>query len=334
MKKTVLAVLAFVSAVNLFAAGGKDTAKSDQKNGAGKIVIENFNHTTEYVKTPERIIALSMEQAEVLAALGLADKIIMLSEGNHSIKDVLPEYRDMLKNVPTINFENVNLEYFLSQAPDLMFISSYFFNLKQFGSFEDYKQNHIGIYVSEGSYVKSSTLENTYNDIMNLGKIFRVEKKAAALVEKLRVREKAIAEKIKNVKPVRCFVFDANNNEKYFTAGGGGLYNSLLKCAGGENIFGSVEKQFFSASLEQIIAENPEVIIVSAWGKDDSKDDPKKTDGQQKIDFLKSKKEFSEIPAVKNNRFIIVPLISAFAGVQNVDAIETIAQGLHPELFK
>ena len=52
------------------------------------------------------------------------------------------------------------------------------------------------------------------------------------------------------------------------------------------------------------------------------------------MDFLKSKKELSGISAIKNNKFIIVPLIQLFPGLQNLNALETIAKGLHPELFK
>ena len=61
-------------------------------------------------------------------------------------------------------------------------MSSYYFNLPSFGKYEDYTKNNINIYITEGTYVKNCTLVNTYNDIANLGKIFRVEKKAQSII--------------------------------------------------------------------------------------------------------------------------------------------------------
>ena len=318
----------------MFAGGGKESeAKKQEKAAQTAVVIENFNRTTAYTKVPERIIALSLEQAETLAALGLADKIVSIGVGHHTFDDVLPEYRDMLKNKTTLEDKGISLEYLISQNPDFIFLSSYFFNIKAVGTIEDYKRNNINMYISEGSYVPNCTIENTYNDIRNLGKIFRVEKKAEELIASLQAREKAVTEKLKDVQPVRCFVFDSHNNEKYFTTGGTSLHNSLIKQAGGKNVFDSVERQFFPASIERIIAENPDVIIIDEYEIAES-GTHYENDGKRKMDFLKSKKELSQIAAIKNSQFIVIPLISIFPGIQNVDLLETLAKNLHPEIFK
>jgi len=329
MKKICLSVLLFIFAVNIFAMGGQEDTSS--KSGSSLVKIENFNHTTEYSKVPERIISLSAGEAEMLAALGLEDKIIAVGLGHNTINDIMPEYRDKIKNKPML--KEVSLEYLLSLAPDFIVTTSYPFNLPAMGNYEDYVNNNVKLYVTEGTYVKNCTLQNTYNDIMNIGKIFKIEKRASALIEKMKQREKAVTEKLKNVKPVRCFVFDSNANDKYFSAGGTGLYNSLLKLAGGKNIFDDLDKQWGSVVIEEIIARNPDVILIDAYEISESGTHTK-DDGQVKMDFLKSKKELSGISAIKNNKFIIVPLIQLFPGLQNLNALETIAKGLHPELFK
>ena len=51
-----------------------------------------------------------------------------------------------------------------------------------FGTADDYKGNNINLYVPEGSYVKNGTIDNTYNDIRNLGKIFGKEDKAEEII--------------------------------------------------------------------------------------------------------------------------------------------------------
>ncbi|MGP1454893.1 MAG: ABC transporter substrate-binding protein [Treponema sp.] len=326
-------VLVYMSA-QMFASGGQESEPQKQEKAVQTtVVIDNFNHTTTYTKVPERVIALSLEQAETLAALGLADKIISIGVGHHTFNDVLPEYRDMLKNKTTLEDKGISLEYLLSQNPDFIFLSSYFFNIKAVGTIEDYRQNNINMYISEGSYIANCTIANTYNDIRNLGKIFKVEKKAEELIASLQAREKTVTEKLKNAQPVRCFVFDSHSNEKYFTTGGTSLYNSLIKLAGGKNVFDSVERQFFPASIERIIAENPDVIIINEYEIAES-GTHYENDGKRKMDFLKHTKELSNIAAIKNNKFIVIPLISIFPGIQNLNALEILAKSLHPEAFK
>ena len=51
-----------------------------------------------------------------------------------------------------------------------------------FGTADDDKGNNIHLYVPEGSYVKNGTIDNTYNDIRNLGKIFGKEDKAEEII--------------------------------------------------------------------------------------------------------------------------------------------------------
>jgi len=49
------------------------------------------------------------------------------------------------------------------------------------------------------------------------------------------------------------------------------------------------------------------------------------------IDFLKSKKELSEVPAIKNNRFFAIPFTKVNTGLENLDYLEDLARFLHPE---
>ena len=117
-----IGVVLVCMSTQIFAGGGKESDPQKQKKATETaVVLDNFNRTTTYTKVPERVIALSLEQAETLAALGLADKIILIEVGHHTFDDVLPEYRDMLKSKPTTGHTSINLEYILSQNPDFIF---------------------------------------------------------------------------------------------------------------------------------------------------------------------------------------------------------------------
>ncbi len=327
-KKLFFIVMIFLSAY-IFA-GGNQESVSIGESELDVVKIENFYHSSEYTKVPERVVALSLQQVETLSALGLEEKIILANYGHNYIEELLPEYRSGIKDKPVI--EEPNLEYIISQNPDLIFMASYYFFISTFGKYEDYEQNNINLYVAEGTYEQNSTIQNTYNDILNLARIFRIEDKANKLIKKLSEREEAIVKKLSGVKPVKCFIFDSESKGKIVTAGGIGLENYLLETAGGKNIFEHTEKQFLSVPIEEIIAADPDFIIINSYPVSEG-GQHYDNDGQRKIDILKNKKELSEVSAIKNNRFIIVPLHSVFPGIQNIDALENIARGLHPEVF-
>ena len=47
---------------------------------------------------------------------------------------------------------------------------------------------------------------------------------------------------------------------------GSGLANNLIELAGGDNIFGEEgEKRYINATWESVVAENPEVIVVTDY---------------------------------------------------------------------
>jgi len=315
----------------MFAGGGKESeSKKQEKANQTAIVIDNFNHITEYTKIPERVLPLSLGEAEMLAALGLTDKIIAAGMGHDTLESILPEYRNLIQSKPIM--KEISLEYILSLNPDFIFTTAFRFFLDGFGTYDDYKKNNVHIYVTEGSYTENCSLENTYNDILNIGAIFKVEQRAQSFVEKLKQREKTVAEKIKKVKPIKCCVFDSNEGNTLFTAGGTGLEHDIITRAGGTNIFASINQHFAPGSIEQIIKENPDVFIIHEYEIAES-GTHYLNDGQQKINYLKNKKELAGVSAIKNNRFIVIPLCSVFPGVQNLNALETIAKGLHPESF-
>jgi len=80
---------------------------------------------------------------------------------------------------------------------------------------------------------------------------------------------------------------------------------------------------FGKTSWEAVIDRNPEVIIIQTGAH--------KPDIKTTVEFLKSKKELSEVPAIKNNRFFAIPFPKVASGLENLDYLEDLARFLHPE---
>ena len=295
----------------------------------GSVVVENNGRTTTYDSVPERVVVLSYNNAETMAALGLEDKVVAAFPGMYTLDDVLPEYQEAVAAMPFIteglNSGTPNLETVLDQDPDFVLGTYYNFFPVNCGVPEDYEAAGANVYAQEGTYVAGATLENTYNDILNLGRIFQVEERAQELVDEMRAQADEITTKLAEVEPVSTFVYDSGEGTM-LSIGGVGLENELLTLAGGANIFADQESRYFDASIENIIEANPSAIIVYDYSIS--------ADSEQKIEYLKSLSELSEVDAIKNDKIIVLPIYTFFPGMQNVRAIQLMAEGLHPELFE
>lgn len=226
---------------------------------------------------------------------------------NHSIfidaRDVLPEHQEAVAAMPFIteglNSGTPNLETVLDQDPDFVLGTYYNFFPVNCGAPEDYEAAGANVYAQEGTYVAGATLENTYNDILNLGQIFHVEERAQELVAEMRAQADEITTKLAETEPVSTFVYDSGEGTM-LSIGGVGLENELLTLAGGANIFADQESRYFDASIENIIEANPSAIIVYDYSIS--------ADSEQKIEYLKSLSELSEVDAIKNDKIIVLPI--------------------------
>lgn len=311
----------------------KDNQSSDNKNDVKKVnekkhypvEIENFDKKTVYQKAPERIIAMDYNAASTLVALGQKDKIIASREaGLLSIDDVAEKYRKDVKNIPIpegyLKSPLPPLEVTLSLKPDFILMDSFYFNVPNiFGEYKDYKDNGINILVTEGSIDKKPELDDMYVDIRKLGKIFDVEDKAEELCKQIEKKFNEVKSKVNSTKKYKVMGFDSGA-DKPIVAAGKSLENLLIEEAGAENVFKGIDKQFATVGWEDVIAKNPDFIILH--------ETPEDKGAKNLINILKNNKELKNVTAVKNEKFIVVPLRYMFSGIYTVDAFELIVQGL------
>jgi iron complex transport system substrate-binding protein len=148
---------------------------------------------------------------------------------------------------------------------------------------------------------------------------------AGCHIEEFRAREAAVVNAVHDLEPVSVFVFDSYVGTTLYTTGGAAYEDCLVAAAGGANVFGDLGKTFPNISVEEIITRNPEYVIVSDYYTQDA------GEGQAKIDFMKTQPEFAKVPAVINGRYLTLSGLAVFPGLQNLDALESIARFLHPD---
>ena len=291
------------------------------------VVIENMGRTTTYEEAPETAVALSYSIAEIMVALGLEDKIVAIAPSMYILDQVSEEYRETVGSFPVLegNYGVPTLETVLDTGAEFVFGDAYSFYASGVGTAEDFEAAGVNIYATEGTYVEDATFENIYNDIINIGKIFRVEERAEELVAQLREREASVEASVAGLEPVRVFYFDSDTGGgvDMSTVGNTGLQSLMLEMAGAENIFSDVEGQFVAVSWEDVVDRDPEYIIVCDYYGEGYAD--------EKIAELKANPATMDMDAVVNDRFIVVPGLAMFPSLECMDAVELIAAGLHPD---
>lgn len=304
-----------------------DSNSTDDSKNKFPLVINTMGIDVTFEKEPERVFPLDYCVAELFVALGLEDKIVKMTPGDYTISDVLPEHRDAFKNIDILEgVENgiPPFETVLRANPDLVYGTAYSFYPYNCGEASGYLEQGINVYANEGTFAEDASIENTYNDIKNIGKIFSVEDRAEKLIKEMQEKIASVKAVTDNLEPVNVVVVDGlgETGENLFTIGGGGLENKILADAGAKNLFDYVPEHYFAFSFEDFINKNPDVIVIF-----------EQRDEEKKIDFLKNKPEFADISAVKNNKFVVVSSCSVFPSIQNADAVVNLAKALHPDKF-
>lgn len=319
MKKIMAFALCLTLLLSAFAGG----AMAEEE----PVVIENMGRTTTYEEAPETAVALSYSIAEIMVALGLEDKIVAIAPSMYILDQVSEEYRETVGSFPVLegNYGVPTLETVLDTGAEFVFGDAYSFYASSVGTVEDFDAAGVKVYATEGTYVEDATFENIYNDIINIGKIFRVEERAEELVAQLREREASVEASVAGLEPVRVFYFDSDTGGgvDMSTVGNTGLQSLMLEMAGAENIFGDVAGQFVAVSWEDVVDRDPEYIIVCDYYGEDYAD--------EKIAELKANPATMDMDAVVNDRFIVVPGLAMFPSLECMDAVELIAAGLHPD---
>jgi iron complex transport system substrate-binding protein len=166
----------------------------------------------------------------------------------------------------------------------------------------------------------AATLEDTYNDLRNLGKIFDVQDRANALIADMQAQVAAVRKDLPAEKP-RVFLYDSGE-DRAMTSGRLGMPQALIDAAGGRNILDDVDASWTRVNWETVVEHNPQVIVIVDYSE---------ITAEQKIQFLLDNQALQSVDAIKNQRFIVIPYVQATPGIDNVLAVETLAKGFHGE---
>lgn len=263
----------------------------------------------------EKIRAVSTAQftTEMLLSIGASSQMVGTA---YLDDDILPELKKDYDSIPVLAVGCPTKERFYETNPNFLTGWRSIATPKNLGSLEELNSNGVEVYFPKS--LNSDKIEDIYSDILYYGKRFNLEKNALKVVEKMKKDILIVQNENKGKKRAKILAYDSQKNAP-FVIGGKGIGNTIIELAGGDNIFKNANFSFGTGTWEKVISENPEFIIIIDYGK---------TTYENKVKFLQNESPISDLDAVKNKRFIRIPLSFLSSGIKVSKAVQMISDGL------
>jgi iron complex transport system substrate-binding protein len=288
---------------------------------SSKVSVDSCNRTVTFDSPPQRAISNDVNLTEMMLVLGLSDKMVGYT-GISGWKTLDEEMRLGVKQLPELSPKYPTKEVLVGADADFFF-AGWNYGMKVGGEVtpETLKPFGINVYELTESCIhimtkKKVSMDDMYNDLLNLGLIFQIENRAKKLVDAYRSDLKKFTQKLESIPTKKVFVYDSGEDTP-FTAGRYAMPTALIEAAGGINIMDDFQKSWGTVTWEEVIDRNPEVVVIVNYGK---------VTAEQKRKFMMSNPAFANIDAVKNDRFVTLEYVEATPGPRNIKAIKKLAK--------
>lgn len=316
--KQVLWVVIMIAVFVIVGCGSPDNSadisepSADQPESTGEaseiVVIDQMGREVIFTGTADRIISLSPSNTEILFALGLADRIVGVTE----YCNYPPE---AMEKVIVGGFSTPNLERIVELEADLVVAST--IHVEEVPRLEE-----LGIPVL---VIESSTLLDLYASILIVAEVTGVTASGENLIASMQERIGAVEALVSQVEPDdKVKVYYEVYSDPLMSAGKGAFINEIITLAGGINIFGDVDENYPQISAEVVAERQPQIILYPDYhGTADLV-----------VQAMTSRPGWDNVPAVLDNMvFAISDDSFARPGPKIVEAVEEAARIFYPQLF-
>lgn len=268
---------------------------------AGLVLTDGVGRQVSLRGPVSKIISLAPSNTEILYALGAGPNVIG--------RDEFSDYPAAAKSLPSVggSMGKYSLEEITSLQPDLVLAAS-LNTPEQIKSLEDLKLNVFVL-------ANPTTLDGLYANLATVGTLTGHTSEASKLVDSLKQRVKLVSDAASKVTgiPKVFYELDATDPSKPWTAGPGSFIDTLIKMAGGVNVAAAMKSDYAQFSQEDLIAANPDVILLGDSAYNVTPDQVAKRPG------------WGSIKAVQENKvFTFDDNLVSRPGPRLVDGLETI----------
>jgi iron complex transport system substrate-binding protein len=297
------------------------------------VTISNCGTATTYTEAPTRAVSNDINTAEDMLALGLESHMVGEFAASGSLPAGKPfpaQFAAAFKKVPEISPDYFTLEKLVGLKPDFLF-AGWNYGLQVGTNLTPTDLSHYGIktlaLTESCAHVQSSkqsvSINDTFQDLTNLGRIFDVPGKSQQVINSMKAQIATVQTKIASLPRVTVFDYDSGTSAP-FTGPGLAMPNAEITLGGGTNIFAGLKQSWTSVSWEQVVKADPQCIIINDYGTPTA---------AQKETFLETSPITKNLTAVKNRCFLPLTYDEVTPGPRNTEAIVAIAHWLHPSAF-
>jgi iron complex transport system substrate-binding protein len=255
----------------------------------------------------QRVVSLAASNTEILYAIGAGEQVVG--------RDEFSNYPEEAASLPTVggSFGGYNNEAIVALNPDLV-LAAGINTPDQVQALED-----LGLTVF---YLANPvTMDEMYQSLLTVAALTGRTAETEALIETLKTRVAVVVEKVAGLdtRPTVFYELDSTDPSAPYTAGAGTFIDTLITMAGGTNIGAAMDAPWGQLSIEQIVADDPQIILLgdAAYGVT--------------IESVGERAGWESLQAVTNNRIYAFndDLVSR-PGPRLVDGLETLFGLLHP----
>jgi iron complex transport system substrate-binding protein len=274
------------------------------------VITDDRGRTIELAGPAEAIVTLGASALEGLFAIGAGNQVVGREEYS-----IYPEEALAVTNIGSL-FGELPAEAILALEPDLV-IAPEIISREQVQALDD-----LGLVV----YWQANPRDfpGLFSNLMVLAQLSGHETEAETLVKSLENRIQQVEATIAaaDMRPTVFYELDATDPDNPYTTGAGTFIDTIIFLAGGENIGQVLEGEYAQISAEEIILQDPEIIILG--------DAPYGVTA----DTVAARAGWAGLQAVVGERvFPFDPFLVSVPGPRLVDGLESMARLLHPELF-
>ena len=269
-------------------------------------VTDELGRKIQVPQEVKRIVSLAPNLTEIVFALGRGIRLV----GDTDFCDYPPEAEQKVHIGGPVN---PNFEVIAALKPELV-LASGSINRRETVSALD--RIGLPVYVTD-----PNSVQGMIASVEHIGAALGAEKSAASLAQGLRDRIAEVEKGVAGRAPRR--VFFVVWTDPVISVGNDTFIADAIRIAGGQSVI-ETKGEWPHISLEEIVHLQPDVLVfASAHG----------AETHREIDELRDKPGWRDLRAMQQDSVVVLSDAINRPAPRMVDAIERLAQGLHPDAF-
>ncbi|MEP7289437.1 MAG: ABC transporter substrate-binding protein [Chloroflexota bacterium] len=261
---------------------------------------------------PVRIVSAYLGADEVLFSLVDPSRIVAVT--SFALDPAISNVVEQAKKIPN-QLAKTDPEAIISYKPDLVLISSF----TDAGVIKQLRDAGLPVFL----LANYNTIKDIEDNITLIGVATGDEAQASAIVATMERKFAAVAQAVKNVKPLTVMYYSPDG----YSDGPGTTINEVFMRAGGINVVvaGGVKDPFPQLNDEFVVTQDPDVILLAGYN----------SYAPGFLDKFNKNPSFQTLKAIKNKRVYVSNDAHLSAVSQYIaDGVSDVAAVLYPDVYQ